>query len=488
MRYSLFVVLLLCSLLVQANRVKVKIFPVLKTSPAELVGNETRLPDFWLQQNQALQKIKDEFSSRREEIAYKIGSNQNVEVVTDAAPTMINFELVFSLGCIPDTEKDEDGEIINSEFYYLLAIDVVDPHTKKIVKVYLLEDDFLVENGSLTPDEQVDLVMELLLSDQLPRVDKIEQDIRNEADYHDAKIRYDQNMQVANGENKGRITVSGIRETVIGEAKSNPISSFVLKAEKGIFLKTNRHEVRFEGNEYYYGDPNSISFDYQTYNCSEYDDDKTGDTFTLIQDGQFNGGIEKQLTVIEIPFNCGFYDVYAHYSAPGFADAEVVWRNVQIVIQEDESEIPVLDADGDYEGENIPVPYAVQIPGYGKEIYYSWTESEYEIPEEINLKSFTNNTVCWIDKSEDGLNSCSIEKIPGGNIQLVLQFDLYIGEEIGDGEQITVGTDSDYPNAYTFPWKQIDSEIIGKLKSGQEVQKILQNQGGAKLTISFKPI
>ena len=182
------------------------------------------------------------------------------------------------------------------------------------------------------------------------------------------------------------------------------------------------------------------------------------------------------------------YDVYAHYSAPGFADAEVVWRNVQIVIQEDESEIPVLDADGDYEGENIPVPYAVQIPGYGKEIYYSWTESEYEIPEEINLKSFTNNTVCWIDKSEDGLNSCSIEKIPGGNIQLVLQFDLYIGEEIGDGEQITVGTDSDYPNAYTFPWKQIDSEIIGKLKSGQEVQKILQNQGGAKLTISFKPI
>jgi hypothetical protein len=114
----------------------------------------------------------------------------------------------------------------------------------------------------------------------------------------------------------------------------------------------------------------------------------------------------------------------------------------------------------------------------------SWTN---EIPEEIKMVALADKVKCWIDKTEDGLNSCSIEKIPRGAIQLVLQFDLYIGEAIGEGEQITVGTYSEFPNAYTSPWMKIDNNIIEQLKSGVATEKKLTNAAGAQLTIRFEP-
>jgi hypothetical protein len=113
---------------------------------------------------------------------------------------------------------------------------------------------------------------------------------------------------------------------------------------------------------------------------------------------------------------------------------------------------------------------------------------ELEIPEIISLRAGQPGAVLWIEKGEDALNKCSVEKTPENPfVHLVLQFDLYIGETEGDGEQIAVGTDSEFPNAYTFPWKSIEPEILEKLQAGQFAGKKLSNSAGATLTITFDP-
>jgi hypothetical protein len=314
--------------------------------------------------------------------------------------------------------------------------------------------------------------------------------LQQKADYHSAKIRY-AGTSTANGKNTGKVTVSGIRSNVIGEAKSNPISAFELRCEKGIFKKTNARFVRFEGNEYYFGEPNSISFDYETYNCADFEDDKTEEKFTLVQVSRFSERIEEKIVQEEvIEFNCGSYDITAHFTASGFADAKVVWRNVSVLIPDDFTNILVYQAE-DFENDEVPeviVPYAINIPGYGLEYYLSECMDELEIPEIISLTAGQPEAVLWLDKGEEALNKCSVEKTPENPfVHLVLQFDLYIGENEGDGEQITVGTDSDFPNPYTFPWKKLEEEIVIKLQSGEEVRKVLRNQSGSTLTIHFKP-
>jgi hypothetical protein len=475
-----------------ANRGKIKILEKLNTEKAPRDKMKSEVADKWIRHNQMVDLVEAGYLSRIQYLAFKIGNNQNLEIDQNAANTMKNFILSASFHCIPDELPDgiesEDNQGIKASYYFVFHFELSDPHTNEIISVYKVDAKF-TSATRLTADEQAELALKLLDDPKMPNIDQIESDIRSKADYTSAKINYNQPGQVANGDNKGMITVSGIRNDVIGEAKNNPISRFELRCEKGKFTKTNSKKIRFEGNEYFHNGPNKISFEYETYRCSDYDEDKNHDKFTLVQISQLAGAIdEKIVQEQEINFTCGGYDVYAHYYAEGFAEVEVVWRNVQIVIPNDESEIPVLDADGDYEGDNIPVPYAVKIPGYGKEIYYSWTEDEYEIPEEIKIKSLIDNSVCWIDKTEDGLNSCSIEKIPGGEIQLILQFDLYIGEDVGQGEQITVGTDSEFPNAQTFPWLKMESSIIEKLRTGHEVEKIISNQNGGRLKILFKPL
>jgi hypothetical protein len=184
------------------------------------------------------------------------------------------------------------------------------------------------------------------------------------------------------------------------------------------------------------------------------------------------------------------YDVYAHYYCDGFADAEVVWKDVKIVIPNDYSKIKTIDASAFEEDENISVaaPYAVNIPGYGKEYYFSECADANETPKELKMASMQGG-VCFIDKSEDALNSLSVEMTPEhpNQIRLVLQFDMYIGESRENSMQMTVGTDSEFEGGTEFFWSKIDDDIIKKLRAGDEAQKVLTNSGGCKLTITFKP-
>ncbi len=476
-----------------ANRGKIKILEELKTEKAPPDKMKAEVADKWIRHNQMIDLVEAGYLSRIQDLAYKIGNNQNLEIDQDAANTMKNFILSASFHCIPDELPDGvenvDQPGIMASYYFVYHFELSDPHTNEIISMYKVDAKF-TSATRLSAYDQSELALKLLDDPGIPDIDQIESDITQKADYTSAKIRY-AGTETANGKNTGKVTVSGIRNDVIGEAKSNPISAFELRCEKGKFKKTNARFVRFEGNEYFHGGPNSISFDYETYNCADFEEDKTEEKFTLVQVSRFAGRIDEKVVQEEIvEFNCGSYNITAHYSAPGFADAKVVWKNVSVLIPDDFSTIPVYQAE-DFENDEVPeviVPYAINIPGYGLEYYLSECMDELEIPEIINLRAGQPEAVLWIDKGEEALNKCSVEKTPENPfVHLVLQFDLYIGENEGDGEQITVGTDSDFPNPFTFPWKKLDEEIVLKLQSGEEVRKVLRNQSGSTLTIHFKP-
>ena len=476
-----------------ANRGKIKILEKLYTEKDPPDKMKAEVADKWIRHNKMVDLVEAGYLSRIQDLAYKIGNNQNLEVDQNAANTMKNFILSASFHCIPDELPDgvenEDSPGIKASYYFVFHFELSDPHTNVIIGMYKVDGKF-TSATRLSAHEQAELALKLLDEPGIPTIDQIEADITAKADYHAAKIRY-AGTATANGKNTGMVTVSGIRSNVIGEAKSNPISAFELRCEKGKFKKTNARFVRFEGNEYFHGGPNSISFDYETYNCADFEDDKTEEKFTLVQISRFAGRIDEKIVQEEtIEFNCGSYNITAHYSAPGFADAKVVWKNVSVLIPDDFSKIPVYQAK-DFENDDVPeviVPYAINIPGYGLEYYLSECMEELEIPEIISLRAGQPGAVLWIEKGEDALNKCSVEKTPENPfVHLVLQFDLYIGETEGDGEQIAVGTDSEFPNAYTFPWKSIEPEILEKLQAGQFAGKKLSNSAGATLTITFDP-
>ena len=185
------------------------------------------------------------------------------------------------------------------------------------------------------------------------------------------------------------------------------------------------------------------------------------------------------------------YDVYAHYYCNSFADAEVVWKGVKIVIPDDKTKIQVIDAakvEND-EYPNIAAPYAVNIPGYGKEYYFSECTDPTETPTVIRMKSLIEGGYCFLETAEDALNSLSIEMTPEhpNVVRLVLQFDMFVGESRENSQQMTVGTDSQFESGTEFYWSKLDDDIIKKLQKGEYAQKTLTNSGGCKLTITFKP-
>ncbi len=477
-----------------ANRGKIKILEKLYTEKAPPDKMKSEVPDKWIRHNQMIDLVEDGYLSRIQDLAYKIGNNQNLEVDQDAANTMKNFILSASFHCIPDELPDgfenEGSPGIVAEYYFIFNFTLTDPYTMLIISIYPLEATYH-SSTRLSAQEQAELALALLDEPGLPSIDQIEADITRDADYHSAKIRY-AGTSTANGRNTGKVTVAGIRNDVIGEAKSNPISGFELRCEKGKFKKTNARFVRFEGNEYFHGGPNSISFDYETYNCAEFEDDKTEETFTLVQLSRFAGNIEEKVVQEEvIKFNCGSYNITAHYSAPGFADAKVIWKNVSILIPDDFSNVPIYEVN-DFESDEVPdlvIPYGINIPEYGIEYYLSECINELEIPETIRLQTPQEGAILWIDKGEDALNKCSVEKTPENpQVHLVLQFDLYIGINEDEGKQITVGTDSEFIDAYTFPWLSIDADILEKIKSGEAAEKYLYNRAGATLQLKFEPL
>lgn len=482
---------------IYANRGKISILEELKVTMIDISDNskeKPEIPDKWIRHNKMLTKMKNNFKSNIQDIAYRIGNNQHLEIDQNTPNTMKNFILEFMFTCIPqETHIPLEGvkyKEVKAAYSFQLHITLHDPHTNIIIGVYQVSSQY-TSSDPLSAEEQAELASKLFSSPNMPKIDQVEEDIIRAADYRSAKISY-VGSSIANGSNRGKIQIKNIAKRLVGEARNNPISSFILRCEKGKFLKTNSKEIRFEGNEYFHHNNLEIEFDYQNYNCNDYENEKEFDRFTLIQESRFNANIpQKVVQTEEIPFSCGGYDVYAHYYCEGFAEAEVVWRNVNIVIPNDKSEIKLIDASTFEEDDNpkVGIPYGVIIPNYGKEYFFSECESETETPEVIKMNSLAGG-ISFLDTSEDALNSFSIEMTPEtpNTIKVVLQFDMYVGETRENSQQMTVGTDSEYPGGTEFYWPKIDDVITKKLQAGEYAQQVLTNQGGGKLTITFKPI
>ena len=493
-----------------ANRVNVKIMNHLRTdveiSKEELDvlkrNNRGDYPsDKWKRYNQLNATMQSKFSSYIQDIKYKIGSNANVNVTDDAPSTIENFVLDFGFFCfldeLPNGTTSENSPGIQACYTFYFFIDLIDPHTKLILDVYDVKASWTTTE-LLGAEEMSKMAYDLLLKeDQMPKVKEIEEAIRKNTLYNKATIYYSENEQVADGNNNGQITVSNIKDLLTGEARHNTVCRFKLEAERGTFTDTGTHWVEFDGKDEYYNN-DKISFGYQSYKCSDYDNNKEFDTFTLTEIMQMAESSANEVQVQKIKFKCApTYNIYAHYHSDDFADAKVVWRNVKIVIPSDLDNMKIYNSN-DFKGsedeiaeqmKSVEIPYALNIAGYGKEYYFSQCESEYETPEEVSMNLLSGEGTCFIDKGSDALNSFSIEMIPEAPnvLKVVLQFDMYVGESKENSMQMTVGTDTEMNGGTNFVWEQLDDDVRQKLQAGESAQKVLTNKGGSKLTITFEP-
>lgn len=207
------------------------------------------------------------------------------------------------------------------------------------------------------------------------------------------------------------------------------------------------------------------------------------------------------------------YDIYATYTASGFAKAKLVWRNATIKFPEEGEDVQVFDMvayrnSGAYgeptgtDGKPLKIPYSAMVPGIGLETLYGWPESETATPEVISVSSLGGRGTFSSFKvllDEDALNSCNISQVNKGPIYLELSFDLqgrYPRSEVW--QQVDVGCREDKVwnatrgnslNGYPVSFKQIkftDAEIE-KFKNSEEFERTLSNRG-ATLKIEFKPL
>lgn len=209
------------------------------------------------------------------------------------------------------------------------------------------------------------------------------------------------------------------------------------------------------------------------------------------------------------------YDIYATYTASGFAKAELVWRNATIKFTEEDESPQFFDmasfrASGDYDnpkgtdGEPLKIPYTTVIPGIGKQTLYGWPESETATPEIISVRSLVRDKTKGMIKfkvelGEDALNTCNISQDNNGPIYLDIGFDLNGAYDAGKDlwVQVAVGTREDKErritrgnsiNNYPISFKRyyFNSDEIEKFKNSETFEIFLTGQ--ATLKIEFKPL
>lgn len=387
---------------------------------------------------------------------------------------------------LPVGTQNENYPGVQGVYTYMFFIDLIDANTNKVLEVYKVKGKY-TSSDLLSPEEMAKMSFKLLEEDQMPTVEQLEESIRQKTSYTDAKINYSETDQKADGANNGTITITGIQPELKGEAKNNTVSRFKLEAEKGTFTKTGSKWVEFEGNEYYFGGK-KISFDYQTYNCSDFENDKENDTFTLREISQMSEPSNITVKTQKIEFTCDvLYDVKVKYYAKDLAQAEWVWEDVMIAFpNKDGSNIMHINANS-YSGDGSEIfpPYIVTIPGYGDEHHYNMCRDEYDTPKILILKSFIGGEA-GLYTSEDALNLFLINKTPRNpQTHIELEFDLNI-----DDIQMTIHVSPESVEemgSNHFRVKSLDQDVINKLSVGNPATLNYTNKLGATIKIEFEP-
>ncbi|WP_299524055.1 hypothetical protein [uncultured Lutibacter sp.] len=221
-----------------------------------------------------------------------------------------------------------------------------------------------------------------------------------------------------------------------------------------------------------------------------------------------------RLREIEVKQNSK-YDIYATYTAYGFAKAELVWRNATIKFPEEGESPQLFDMmafrnSGDYDnptgtdGEPLKIPYTTVVPGIGKQTLYAWPESETATPEVISVRSLVHDKTkgmikFMVDLEEDALNTCNISQDNNGPIYLDIGFDLNGAYDAGKDlwMQVEVGTREDKVwnamrgnslNGHPLSFKRyhFKNDEIEKFKNGEALEIFLTGQ--ATLKIEFRPL
>ncbi len=507
MKKTVFISILMFSLMTSgfANRVNVEILSRLRADGIDIeelekrrqkygyiAGDDDKPSDQIDRYNAFMEIMRSEFPSRIPDIEYKTGSNANVKVTHDIPESITNFVLDFGFYIFMDELKygvqNEDYPGIQAVYNFMFYASLIDPHTNRIVGKYKIHGQWTSETH-LSAEEMAEMALKLLEEDQMPKVEELEADIKHYTNYHNATIRYSETDQQANGINTGTVTVSNIQDILIGEARNNTVCRFRLEAEKGKFTQTGTNWVEFDGKDMYYGG-DKISFEYQTYNCSDFENDKGNNVFTLKQISLMSEGYNNIVKKQVIGFSCDvLYDVKVKYYAKDFAQAEWVWKNVMIVFpDENGSNITRINGDsysGD-ESEIIP-PYIVTVAGYGDEHFYSMCEDEYDTPEVIMIKSLMGGNA-WLATGEDALNYLQIGKTPENPAtHIELEFDLNI-EEMQMAIHLSPDAAEEMLTGQTcFKVKSLDQDIINKLSGGNSATLDYTNKYGATIKLEFEP-
>jgi len=176
--FSVFVILLLLLLpdVSLANRGKIKIPEELKTEKAPPDKMKAEVSDKWIRHNQMIDLVEAGYLSRIQDLAYKIGNNQNLEIDQDAANTMENFILSASFHCIPDELPDGvenvDQPGIMASYYFVYHFELRDPHTTAIISMYNVDAKFTSATRLSAPD-QAELALKLLDYPGIPDIDQM---------------------------------------------------------------------------------------------------------------------------------------------------------------------------------------------------------------------------------------------------------------------------------------------------------------------------
>ena len=505
-----------------SSKVDIKTFSEKEIKQYQLNSSNSRTSAIIKKEDAVKRLFRDQIKNSYNEILQRLGQNQNVRFVKEYNPATTNFILRINFSIMIDEvpmdvsvegQKRKDGGGYNHGIYYLRVIfQLDDPHTNEIVTMFPMYQTKFWSNNYLSPEYLFNEFWLSFLKIAIPRAnaDALSKLIKERISYHNANISYqpDNNEKPkADGKQGGYVTVK-VSE-VLGEARQNSITRFVLKCEKGTFPETNAKEIEFTGADYYYekhGGVKKFKTKYKAYNCKNFSkEEREFDNFSLIQKQALSETLEHTVAEKKIKFACEKkYNIYAYYNAPGFVKAGMVWRNSTILFPEEGEEPQVFDvmayekAGGQGEpkgtdGKTLQIPYSMTMPMIGKQTFYGHGgNGEYETPEVLYIKSLGAIPAFRLNKKYDALNSCHIVSTKGGTPHLELSIDLSAGSDGKYPEQFRIYCNNTLARANlpAFPinFKVITftKEDIDQFKKFEKVEKTVSN-GKATLKVVFEP-
>ncbi len=503
-----------------SSHIDVKLFSKKEIEKYKTISDNPREAEIIRKEDAVKRMFRDQIKASFFEIVNRLGENQDVRFVKEYNPATTNFilHILFSImideipmDVVNEDVKLDDGSYVHGIYYMRVIFKLSDPHTNTIVIMAPNYKTKFKSNNYLSAEYLFNKFWLSFIKKAIPRsnADALSKLIKKRIVYKKAAVNYypDNNEKPkADGKQKGDVIVK--IPNVVGEARKNSITKFILRCEKGTFLETGTKEIEFTGADYYFGQhggSNLFKTKYKAYRCKDFPkEERNFEKFTLIQKQYLNEKPEHQLIERSVSFGCEKrYDVYAYYHAPGFVKIGVVWRNATIRFPDEGQKPQVFDVMA-YEktggqgkpvgtdGKPLAIPYTMTLPMIGKQTFYGHPENKYETPQLLYAKSLGEIPAFQLNKKHNALNSCHLVSTNGGPVHLELSIDVAAGSDGEYPEQFRIYCDNtlSHMNLPAFPTNfkviRLNTEDIKHFKKYESVEKTISN-GRATLKVVFLP-